>query len=118
MPFSSAIASNTMSRPSSDLPIVKISTRGDASASVRAYAYARAESTNSPGAPGMRFRNCRGEGTDCDAGRYDTHGDRNCGAVVAFAISSTEPGSAPSGAMLWALRSEGIRTQVENRIDK
>ena len=41
----------------------------------------------------MRLRNARGEGTEEEAGSEATQGDRNCGEVVAFAISSAEPGS-------------------------
>ena len=70
MPCSSAIASITISRPSSERPIVNTRTRGEASASARPYAYASAESTNSPGAPAMRCRKARGEGTVAEAGRY------------------------------------------------
>jgi hypothetical protein len=34
-----------------------------------------------------------------DAGRYATQGDKKRGSVVSLAISSTEPGSAVSGAI-------------------
>ncbi len=47
----------------------------------------------------MRLRNARGEGTEEEAGSEATQGDRNCGEVVAFAISSAEPGSGLSCAM-------------------
>src|SRR5262245_32232808 len=45
----------------------------------------------------MRWRNARGEGTEDDAGRYATQGERKRASVVALAISSTDPGSAVSG---------------------
>src|SRR5450631_688227 len=100
MPSSSAIATRTMSRPSSERPMVNTRTRAEAAARARQYAYALAESTSSPAAPGMRPRNARGEGRLADAGRYETQGDVKRGSVVAFAISSADPGSAVSGAMV------------------
>ena len=66
-----------------------------------------------PVRPGMRLRNARGEGTEEEAGRYATQGDRNCGEVVAFAISSTEPGSGLSCAMAWPM--QNVRARSENR---
>jgi hypothetical protein len=45
----------------------------------------------------MRPKNARGDGTFAEAGRYDTHGDRNGGSVVALEISSMDPGSGVSG---------------------
>ena len=98
MPASSAMAIRTMSRPSSERPILNTRTRGEAAANARAYAYAVAESTNSPGAPAIRCRNLLGDGTVDDAGTYDTQGDENRGSVVARAISSLELGSGVSGA--------------------
>jgi hypothetical protein len=58
-----------MSRPSSDFPIVKTLTLGEDFASVWQYAYAFAEFTNSPGAPIIRPKYARGEGTLADAGK-------------------------------------------------
>ena len=49
--------------------MVNTRTRGEAAASARLYAYAAAESTSSPGAPGIRCRKARGEGTVAEAGR-------------------------------------------------
>ena len=43
--------------------MVNTRTRGEAAASALQYAYAFAESTNSPGAPIIRPKNARGEGT-------------------------------------------------------
>src|SRR3569832_1224402 len=90
MPASSAMAISTMSRPSTERPMMNTRSRGEAAANARAYAYAVAESTNSPGAPAIRCRNLLGDGTVDDAGTYDTHGDENRGSVVARAISSLE----------------------------
>jgi hypothetical protein len=45
----------------------------------------------------MRPKNARGDGTFAEAGRYETHGDRNCGSVVALEMSSIDPGSGVSG---------------------
>ena len=69
MPFSSVIASSTISRPSSECPMVNSRTRGEEAASARQYAYAVAEFTSSPGAPGMRCKKARGETTPAEAGR-------------------------------------------------
>ena len=51
----------------------------------------------------MRCRKVRGETTLAEAGRYDTQGERKRASVVARAISSTEPGSAVSGAICCAV---------------
>jgi hypothetical protein len=99
------MTSNTMSRPSSERPILNKRTRGEAAASARPYAYAVDESTNSPGAPAIRCRKARGDGTVPEAGTYDTHGDENRGSVVARAISSEELGSGVSGAIV---NNEGV----------
>ena len=56
-----------------------------------------AESASSPGAPGIRCRKARGEGTVADSGRYETQGDRNRGSVVAAAISFVAASSGVSG---------------------
>src|SRR4051794_8310466 len=61
----------------------------------------------------MRLRNARGEGTEVEAGIDATQGERNCGAVVARAISSAEPGSGVSCAKTDAVQS--VRTRSESR---
>jgi len=45
----------------------------------------------------MRCRKLRGDTTLVEAGRYETHGERNRASVVARAISSTDPASGVSG---------------------
>src|SRR5688572_211115 len=59
----------------------------------------------------MRLRNVRGDGTEEEAGSESTQGDRNCGEVVAFAISSAEPGSGLSCAMAWPIQNASVRSE-------
>jgi hypothetical protein len=59
----------------------------------------------------MRPKKARGEGMLAEAGRYETQAELKRGSVVAWAISSADPGSAVSGAI-----GDSARALVDNRI--
>ena len=63
---------------------------------------------------GFDAKTSRGDGTVAEAGRYETHGDRKRGSVVAAAISAPALGSGMSGAADWALSAPGSGSEKTN----